>query len=88
MSDCRVIQMPPRTYTAILFEVPHADGVFKLAGTLEGFIDFAFPQGPTYLLTLDQAQRLAVALGKAVADVRANCMYGQDALLEPEAPRE
>lgn len=72
-----VIQMSPRTYTAELFEA----GLFKTAGTLDGFIDLATPNG-TYPLTLAEAHDLAMALCSAIADVKTNCLYDSDALLE------
>lgn len=67
-----------RTYTAKLFE---AAG-FKTAGTLDGYVDLAVPQGGTYQLTLDEALLLIAALHGVVSDIRANCLYDRDALLE------
>jgi hypothetical protein len=72
-----LIQMPANTYTAKLFE----SGVFKLAGTLDGFIDLATPRG-TYALSLDEANGLAMAICNAIGDVKENCLYERDALLE------
>lgn len=74
-----VIAMPPLTFTAKLFDT----GYFKVAGTLDGFIDLATPEG-TYQLPLAQAESLADALVKSVADVKANCLYDRDELLVKE----
>jgi len=72
-----VIQMPSRTFTAKLFEA----GAFRVAGTLDGFIDLATPNG-TYPLTIEEAHNLAMALCNAIGDVKVNCLYDGDALLE------
>jgi len=72
-----VIQMPPRTFRAKLFEA----GAFKAAGTLDGFIDLATPNG-TYVLSIETAQALAMAVCNAIGDVKTNCLYDDDALLE------
>ena len=78
----KLLTFPPPSYSAKLFEVNWENRVFKIAGTLDGFIDFATPESGTYPLSLDEAERLAKALGDAIADVRKNCMYESDALLE------
>ena len=56
---------------------------FKIAGTLDGHIDFAVPSHGTYQLTLGQARLMLVALSGAIEDVTTNCLYDRDALLEP-----
>lgn len=68
--------MPPLTFTAKLFE----PGIFKVAGTLDGFIDFATPNG-TYPLSLEEAGNLVEALSGAIADVKASCLHERDSLL-------
>jgi len=73
-----LIQMLPRTFHAKEFEA----GVFKLAGTLDGFIDFATPRG-IYVMSLEWAQSLCDALQSSIADVKANCLYDKDVRLEP-----
>lgn len=74
-----LLQMPKPTFTAKLFE----SGAFKVAGTLDGFIDLATPRG-TYTLSLEDAHSLAMAICNAIGDVKANCLYDRDALLEVE----
>lgn len=74
-----VLQMPQRTFTAKLFEA----GAFKVAGTLDGFIDLATPNG-TYPLSLEEVTALSEALKRAAADVEANCIYDRDSLLAKE----
>ncbi len=77
-----IIQMPSRTYRARLVEVPCGDVAFKLAGTLDGFIDFAMPGGGgTYSLSTAEAENLATALLRVICDVKINCLYDRDALL-------
>lgn len=77
-----VVQMLPRTYTAKLFEA----GSHKVAGTLDGFIDLAMP-GCTYQLSIQEAEELATALSGAIADVKANCLYDRDPLLDTAASK-
>jgi hypothetical protein len=79
-----ILRFERKTYTAKLFGVPIGDG-FKLAGTLDGFIDFAVPERGTYQLTLDEARAMVAALTGAIEDVKANCLYDRDALLLPES---
>jgi hypothetical protein len=73
-----VLRFPPRTYSAKLFQ---AVG-FKVAGTLDGFIDFAVPGGKTFQLSIEEAHDMVSALNGAVADIRANCLYDRDVLLD------
>lgn len=78
-----VIPIRKNTYSAKLFEVLFDDlKPFKVAGTLDGFVDFATPMGgPTYPLSLDEARQLVAALNSAIHDVETNCLYERDALL-------
>lgn len=73
-----VIKFPGRTYSAKLFKA----GNMQVAGTLDGYLDVAFPD-LTYQLTLEDALGLVKALNASIADVRENCLYDKDALLEP-----
>lgn len=75
-----VVQMPARTYVAKLFEAKWENAVFKVAGTLDGFLDFAAPGGGTYPLTLEEAEGLVKALQSGISDVKANCLYEKDAI--------
>lgn len=81
-----LIQLPPHTYRAKLFESPWETTCFPLTGTLDGFIDFAMPQGGTYPLSLDEARCLVVALNASIADVKENCLYGRDSLSITDGP--
>ncbi|HEY3620711.1 MAG TPA: hypothetical protein VGK96_28240 [Candidatus Sulfotelmatobacter sp.] len=73
-----VIAFPPRTYSAKSFVA----GCFQVSGTLDGYIDLAIPEGGTYVLDIDEVKVLRDALTGALDDVRANCLYERDALLE------
>jgi len=75
-----IIEMPPRTYRAKLFEVRWENTSFRIAGTLDGYVDLAVPNG-TYPLSVEEAENLAAALIGAIADVRANCLHDRDSLL-------
>ncbi len=77
-----LVTMPARTFTAKQFESQWEIKLFRLSGTLDGFIDFAVPEAGTYPLSLDEAKSLISALSEAVADVQANCLYEHDVLLE------
>jgi hypothetical protein len=72
-----VLSFPPRTYCATLFEANE----FKVAGTLDGYIDFAVPGYKTFQLSMDEINDLVSALNGAAADVRCNCLYDRDVLL-------
>jgi hypothetical protein len=76
----RVVEIR-RTFRAKLFEVVYGKSKFAIAGTLDGFIDLALPQGGTYPLTIDEASALAQALNGSVVDLKKNCLYDKDALL-------
>jgi len=82
MIEGKLIQMPNNTYRAKLFSVAHGDKDFLVAGTLDGFIDLATPSSGTYQLSMETAEELHTALGKSISDVKANCLYDNDALLE------
>jgi hypothetical protein len=75
-----VVKLADRTYTAKLFEV---EG-FKIAGTLDGFVDLATPNGPTFQISRDTALMLAAELMACVADINKNYLFDRDALLERE----
>lgn len=77
----KIIEMPPKTYRAKLFEVSIGGSDFKVAGTLDGCIDLATTHG-TYQLTEQEAFELAQALIESVKDVHANCLYDKDPLLK------
>lgn len=77
-----VIALPQRTYRA----KPFRAGDFLLSGTLDGYIDFALPECGTYQLSLDEARALIAALNGAICDVRDNCLYDRDVLLEKDIP--
>lgn len=77
----QLLEMPAKTYKAKLFEVLIGISSFKLAGTLDGFIDFAIPDVGTYPLSLDEARLLVAALTGAISDIEANCLYERDCLL-------
>ena len=72
-----VVQFPARTYTARLFMACE----FKVSGTLDGYIDFAVPNGKTFPLSPDEVVMLVTALNGALEDVRANCLYDRDVFL-------
>lgn len=81
-----LIEMPPHTYSAKLVEVQCGVSTFKLAGTLDGYIDFATPSG-TYVMSLEEAAKLSAALNIVVSDVEKHCLYDRDPLLaEKENP--
>lgn len=68
--------IPHKIYTAKLIKVPLKDKYFKIAGTLDGLIDFAIPDRGicTYQLTLADTKCLMAALASAIADVELNCL--------------
>jgi hypothetical protein len=76
-----IIEMPPQTYNAKLFSSPWEGKTFKLAGTLDGFIDLAVPKGGTYPLSLEEARSLVDALNIAITDVQTRCLFEKDSLL-------
>ena len=78
-----VIPFQRKSYEAKRFDAPVGCAKFEIAGTLDGFIDFALPSRGTYQLTLDEARAIVAALNSAIDDVKANCLYDRDPLLEP-----
>ena len=74
----KLLIMPSPIYNAQLFQSPYATTQFKLAGTLDGFIDLAVPEGKTYPLSLAEAEALAQALISAIGDVKTHCLYEKD----------
>jgi hypothetical protein len=81
-----VIYLQPRTYVAKSQTVSVPSVEFKMSGTLDGFIDLAVTQNDgshlTYPLTCDEALELSEALCATVKDVKHNCLYDKDALLD------
>lgn len=77
----KLLRIPDSTFNAKLFEVSWESEVFKVSGTLDGFIDLAVPKRGTYPLSVDEARNLSKALNGAISDVQANCLYEQDASL-------
>jgi hypothetical protein len=73
-----ILPIRTRTYSA----KPFFARPFEMAGTLDGFIDFATPT-ETYTLTLGEARNLIAALNGTISDVEKNCLYDRDVLLEP-----
>jgi hypothetical protein len=62
-----------KTFKAKLFTA----GQFKMAGTLEGDIDFVVPGDRTYLLSVEQARTLIAILGLGeVATSQAESLVG------------
>jgi hypothetical protein len=59
-----------------------------VAGTLDGFLDFAVIESDgrscTYSLTCDDARLVAAALISGANDVQANCLFDRDPLLLKE----
>jgi hypothetical protein len=85
--DCAVCaRNPANTYTAKLFEVETASSLFKIAGTLDGFLDFAIEGKGTRILTCEEALKLSDSLKDAVADLKANCLYDKDVPLDTAEP--
>lgn len=76
-----------RTYKAKSFDVAWETKTLTIAGTLDGFIDLATPNG-TYPLSIAEASSLATALRDSVSDVETNCLHDRDALLESPEPEE
>ena len=73
----KAIGLPTQTFTAKLFVA----GQFKVAGTLDGFMDLATPKG-TCLLSIEEAHALIAAINNSIADIESNCLCERDALLE------
>lgn len=59
-----------------------------MAGTLDGWIDFAISQSDgshlTYQITRDNARAIIAALHAVVDDITANCLFDRDPLLMPK----
>lgn len=73
---------PQKSYAAKLSAL-HLSGIAEpvhIAGTLDGFIDFAFG-GKTWNLTCDDARMLIAALHATVDDIQAHCLFDRDPLL-------
>ena len=87
-----VIQFGRQTYVAKLTHLAlgaPTRATFSMAGTLDGYVDFAIAgkQGEflgTYQLSCDEARQLIAALNSVVTDIQTNCLYDRDPLLLPE----
>lgn len=77
----------PRSYDAVLKRVQTTGRQFTMAGTLDGFIDFAIEDdngnSRTHILTCDEALLLVAALNAVVSDIGKNCLFDADPLLVP-----
>lgn len=72
-----ILTMPQRlTYSAELFETKF----FKVAGTLDGYIDIATKDG-TYPVSIEEAAALSKALNACIGDISLNCLWDNDTLL-------
>jgi hypothetical protein len=75
-----------RTYRARLETVDASGLTIKIAGTLDGCIDFAVIEGDgasrTYSILPNEAANLATALSRVVSDIKTNCLYDRDILLK------
>lgn len=76
-----ITTMPTKTFVAKLIKVYWRKKLFKMAGTIDGFIDFAVPGGRTYQLSVAEAEALIAALRDTIYDVKTNCLHDRDALL-------
>lgn len=88
--ESNIVRLSPRTYAARLIQIYPSGLAISIAGTLDGYIDFALsdangPQG-TYSLTCEDARLLASSLLSIANDVRANCLYDRDILLAGDQP--
>ena len=80
-----VISFPAKTYSAKLVELACSGLSIKIAGTLDGYIDFALTEAEgshrTYSFTRDDARQIIAGLHTIVADIERNCLFEHDALL-------
>ena len=80
----KLIVMPASTYRAQLFTSPCGGSQFKIAGTLDGYLDLAMPDsGGTWQISLNEARLLIQAMMAGILDVETSCLYEDDALLAP-----
>jgi len=85
--SAEVVTLRPakKTYSAVLSKVFCSGLEFHMAGTLDGFIDFAVIEANgksrTYSIAPVDARLLAVNLVATADDVDKNCLYDNDALL-------
>lgn len=74
-----------QSYDAKLFTVPASGLLFKIAGTLDGFVDLAIIEtsgrSATYSVTIDEARLLADRLLNVAKDIQSNCLFDRDSLL-------
>jgi hypothetical protein len=84
MTD-NIVPFAHKTYTAKLEQLTASGLDIRIAGSLDGYIDFAVTPvdrpGLTYSLTRDDARRIIAALNAVIADVLENCLFEWDALL-------
>lgn len=84
-----IVPFPRPTYAAKL-QVIRTDGLeFKIAGTLDGYLDFCAITSDgahrTLSLSRDGARALIASIHAVLSDIDRNCMFDRDALLEPLA---
>jgi hypothetical protein len=81
-----VVPFGRKTYAAKVEKLTVSGLDLHIAGTLDGFIDFAVipanRPGLTYSFTCDEARRIVSALTSVIADVKSNCLFDRDTLLE------
>ena len=87
-ADIIPMRQKPKTYTAKAFSVSGFGPSIVLAGTLDGYIDMAIGDASghhygTWQLDRYKARALIAALHGVIDDITANCLFDQDALLEP-----
>lgn len=85
LSQTTVIPFMPKSYDAKLSVVHLSGHELHIAGTLDGFIDFAIG-GKTYSFTCDDARTLIAALHATVGDIQTNCLFDRDPLLMKDTP--
>lgn len=75
------------TYTAKLVEVLTDGFEFKMAGTLDGYIDFVVAPRRTHQLSIGEVRSIISGLEQAIRDVEQNCLYDKDELLDKRSRR-
>lgn len=72
------------TYRAKLERVNASGLDIKIAGTLDGMVDFAVTDSDshrTYSISCEDARNISKALLAVADDIEKNCLYDRDALL-------
>lgn len=86
-----IVQFRPRSYEAKGQTVIASGFKFEMAGTLDGWVDFAITHADgsyrTYQITRDDARSIIASLHAVVNDITANCLFDRDPLLMPEVGR-